>query len=148
MDEHISQKNRDKSKSKSTTKRKKHRKEKSKLPCGACILITILSGDDSIIRAYFFSMYGKKKQLFPNMRRLGQKALEMAAEDICMDVYLALWEKVQAGTLQKIRFPKSYIWTTVLHKAIDKDLEIKRFVSFDEIENRSGKEGGSDDWAA
>jgi RNA polymerase sigma factor (sigma-70 family) len=118
--------------------RKKVRKGRK--PCGACILIGILGGDLTIIEAYFLKMFEKKKNWLWNIRRLPAADIRRIVEDICIQVWLSLYEKFEDNTLQNIKTPKSFIWNMIRYKAIDEDKRLGRQTQFDPTQNYAKKE--------
>ena len=63
--------------------------------CGACVLISILGGDLTIIKAYFFKLFGEKRKCFWNMRRLPTSGVSEICEDISSEVWHVLSQQRQ-----------------------------------------------------
>ena len=105
-------------------KKRKQQKNKAKKsrPCDACVLITILAGDLSIFKAYFFGMIGKGR--FPNIRRLGGVGIQMIAEDIAQIGFEAMQKKFVEDRLHEIRHVRAFSWNLVKYRSIDVDTKL------------------------
>ena len=112
-------------------------KRKRKL-CGACILIRILAGDTDIVKAYFYKMIGAGR--FRNIRKHYGSCMDMFAEELCNEVYLAILRKFNEGLLHKIEKPSSFIWNIIRYRSIDEDKRLRKIVNFSTFFNEEEEE--------
>jgi RNA polymerase sigma factor (sigma-70 family) len=104
--------------------RKQNCSARSNQLCGTCIMMSILNGDFSIINAFFFSIMGKNRTWFWNIRSLNSKEMEMILDDICAQVSVGLWEKFKLSNPSVIRNPISLIWCMTKYISIDMDKKL------------------------
>ena len=92
---------------------KKRGAKDKKRPCGACELISILAGDTQIVRLEFFGRL--KNKHFGNIKRQSTAAIEMFADDVCQNVFLALAKKYHNDTLKDIEEASGY-WRWIVFR--------------------------------
>lgn len=99
------------------------------------ILLKILDGDFRYIRMVFYSLAGKGyfKGFY---RRLTKKEIEMWVDDLCQQVFLALFIKQKKGPLSNIRFAEAYVRKIIINKSIDENEYIDRFISLDQLDEK------------
>jgi DNA-directed RNA polymerase specialized sigma24 family protein len=123
-------------KRKSNRKRKPKRKRK---PCGACILISLLAGNTDIVKAYFYKMIRTGR--FQNIRKHYGSCMDMFAEELCNEVYLAILKKFNKGLLRKIEKPSSFIWNIVRYRSIDEDRRLRKIIHFSRLFDQEEEHG-------
>jgi RNA polymerase sigma factor (sigma-70 family) len=107
--------------------RRKNKKNESQL-CGACVLISILAGDLSFVKASFYKTFSEKTEWFWHIRNLNASGIEMIADDISQTVYTVLWAMFKSDSLKDIINIMGFIKIVTRNQAIREDKGLGRSV--------------------
>ena len=119
--------------------RNAHKRKKKNQLCGACVLISVLAGDLSVVRAIFFSMLGKGH--FQSIRLHYDVQIDLFVDDLCSEVYYSVYRKFLSDTLHEIVTPTSYIFKVIEHKSSDEHNIVKHLVRYDTSYGKEAKDG-------
>jgi hypothetical protein len=110
---------------KTLCKRKKIRETK--------LLSEILSGDLKFIKKTIYLLYGTS--VVNSLRSLRTyREMKMIEEDICQDIFEALYVKSVNGSLDDVKYPKSYIKRVIFYKFVDEIKRVQKYVSINFLE--------------
>jgi hypothetical protein len=116
-----------------------HQRKKKNQLCGACVLISVLAGDLSVVRAMFFSMLGKGN--FQSIRLHYDVQIDLFVDDLCSEVYYSVYRKFLSGTLHEIVSATSFIFTVIRNKSINEHRIVKHLVRYDTSYGKEAKDG-------
>jgi hypothetical protein len=99
---------------------------------------SILGGDNHVIRAFFYKLYGKSK--YREIRRLEHGAIEALFQDICQVVRETIIKKLHDGTFKDIDNVPAYFWAVVDYQMSKENKRLRRLQPL----YRESKENGTE----
>ena len=93
--------------------------------------LSVLAGDTRIVRRLFFLMVGRG--WFRKLMAHYGPDIELFLEDLCEEVFLALFRKHRDGSLRSIKNPDGFLFNLIKYQSLKENRYVERLFRFEGI---------------